>query len=212
LLIPDDFMPIAEECGAIVPIGTFALRAACEQVARWQQQRPSSTPLTVSVNISGRQLEQPDLCAEVLDALQTSGLPAGSLVLEVTESLILREEPWVVARLDELKALGVRLAIDDFGAGYSSLAALRQLPIDIVKIDQSFIEAIGVSVEGAAFARKIVELAHTLDLVITAEGVQTAEQYGELRHAGCELGQGFYFAEPVLTDEIPGLRPELSLR
>jgi EAL domain-containing protein (putative c-di-GMP-specific phosphodiesterase class I) len=92
------------------------------------------------------------------------------------------------------------------------LAALRQLPIDIVKIDQSFIEAIGTSVEGAAFARKIVELAHTLDLVIVAEGVQTEEQFAELRRAGCELGQGFYFAEPTLTDELPGLRPELSLR
>jgi diguanylate cyclase (GGDEF)-like protein len=212
LLIPDDFIPIAEECGAIVPIGTFALRQACEQVARWQQARPSSTPVTVSVNISGRQLEQPDLCAEVVNALATSGLAASSLVLEVTEALILREEPWVVARLDELKALGVRLAIDDFGAGYSSLAALRQLPIDIVKIDQSFIEAIGTSVEGAAFARKIVELAHTLDLVIVAEGVLTEEQFAELRRAGCELGQGFYFAEPTLTDELPGLRPELSLR
>jgi len=133
-------------------------------------------------------------------------------VLEITESLILRDEPWVVARLDELKALGVRLAIDDFGAGYSSLAALRQLPLDIVKIDESFIEAIGTSAEGAAFARKMVELAHTLDLVIVAEGVQTVEQFEELRRAGCELGQGYFFAEPAATDVLPALRADFARR
>jgi diguanylate cyclase (GGDEF)-like protein len=206
LLVAEEFIPIAEECGTIVPIGTFALREACRQVSQWQQQRPAGSLLTVSVNLSANQLEQPDLCAEVLDALRTSGLSADCLVIEITEALILREEPWVVSRLDELKALGVRLAIDDFGAGYSSLTALRQLPLDIVKIDQSFIEAIGTSSEAAPFAHKIVELGHTLDLLIVAEGVQTVEQLNELRRARCELGQGYYFAEPVCTDELPVLR------
>lgn len=207
LMVADDFVAVAEECGVIVPIGTFALREACAQVARWET---NSTPLSVSVNISAAQLEQTDLCAEISDALASSGLEASRLVLEITEALILRDEPWVITRLDELKALGVRLAIDDFGAGYSSLTALRQLPLDIVKIDESFIESIGTSTEAAPFARKIVELAHTLDLVIVAEGVQTSEQFEELRRARCELGQGYYFAEPTSTDELPALRPELQ--
>jgi diguanylate cyclase (GGDEF)-like protein len=200
LLVADDFVPIAEECGVIVPIGTLALREACEQVSRWQQ--AAGAALSVSVNISASQLEQPDLGAEVVDALRSSGLPASSLVLEITEALVLREEPWVAARLAELKQLGVRLAIDDFGAGYSSLAAVRQLPLDIVKIDQSFIDSIGTSVESAPFVAKIVELGHTLNLVVVAEGVQTAEQFEQLRRAGCELGQGYYFAAPTSDVQI----------
>lgn len=208
LLVADDFVSTAEECGVIVPIGTLALREACQRVSRWQLDRPTSSPLTVSVNISAGQLEQPDLCAEVVDALTTSGLPASCLVLELTEALILRDEPWVIERLRELKRLGVRLAIDDFGAGYSSLVAVRQLPIDIVKIDQSFVEAIGTSNEAAPFVRKIVELGHTLDLTVIAEGVQTAEQFDELRRARCELGQGFYFAAPSSTDEPPPWQAE----
>ncbi|MGH8889894.1 MAG: putative bifunctional diguanylate cyclase/phosphodiesterase [Acidothermaceae bacterium] len=201
LLVAEDFVPTAEECGVIVPIGTFALREACKQVAQWQAARPAGSSLTVSVNISAGQLEQPDLCAEVVDALTTSGLAASCLVLELTEGLILRDEPWVLERLNELKRLGVRLAIDDFGAGYSSLAAVRQLPVDIVKIDQSFIEAIGTSTEAAPFVRKMIELGHTLDLMVVAEGVQTREQFEELRRARCELGQGYYFAPPSSTDE-----------
>jgi len=203
LLVADDFVSTAEDCGVIVPIGTLALREACERVSGWQRERPTGSPLTVSVNISAGQLEQPDLCAEVVNALATSGLPASCLVLELTEALILRDEPWVIERLRELKRLGVRLAIDDFGAGYSSLMAVRQLPIDIVKIDQSFVEAIGTSNEAAPFVRKIVELGHTLDLMVVAEGVQTAEQFDELRRARCELGQGFFFAAPSSSDEPP---------
>jgi diguanylate cyclase (GGDEF)-like protein len=203
-MVADEFVDIAEECGAILQIGSFALRNACARVSEWQRER--GAPISVSVNISPTQLEQPQLCAEVAAALADSGLPAESLVLEVTETLVLRDEPWVTRRLDELKALGVRLAIDDFGAGYSSLTALRDMPIDIVKIDQSFIEAIGTVPDGAEFARKIVELAHTLDLVVVAEGVQSRAQFDVLRRARCELGQGFFFAEPTLADHLPTAR------
>lgn len=204
LMVAEEFVAIAEECGAMPQIGGFALRNACERVSGWQRER--SAPISVSVNISATQLEQPQLCADVAAALSDSGLPASSLVLEVTEALVLREEPWVMKRLDELKALGVRLAIDDFGAGYSSLVALRDMPIDIVKIDQSFIEAIGTVPDGAEFARKIVELGHTLDLVVVAEGVQSRAQFDVLRRARCELGQGFLFAEPTLADRLPTAR------
>jgi diguanylate cyclase (GGDEF)-like protein len=210
LMPAEDFVGVAEECGAILQIGSFALHEACRQAARWQAGRADDDLLSVTVNISALQLEQPELREEVIDALAESGLRPECLVIDITEALILRDEPWVVARLDELKELGLRLAIDDFGAGYSSLAALRQLPVDIVKIDRSFIEAIGTSSEAAPFARKIVELAHTLDLIVIAEGVQTAEQYDELRRARCELGQGFYFAEPSESPELPTAR--LALR
>lgn len=204
LMVAEEFVDVAEECGAIVSIGSFALRDACRRASEWQRER--QTPISVSVNISAAQLEQPQLCAEVAAALADSGLPAESLVLEVTEALVLREEPWVSRRLDELKALGLRLAIDDFGAGYSSLAALRDMPVDIVKIDQSFIEAIGTVPDGAEFARKIVELGHTLDLIVVAEGVQSRAQFDVLRRARCELGQGFFFAEPALTEHLPKVR------
>lgn len=204
LMVAEEFVDIAEECGAIVSIGSFALREACRRVSEWQRERQSS--ISVSVNISAAQLEQPQLAAEVAAALADSGLAPESLVLEVTEALVLREEHWVSRRLDELKALGVRLAIDDFGAGYSSLVALRDMPIDIVKIDRSFIEAIGTVPDGAEFARKIVELAHTVDLVVVAEGVQSRAQFDVLRRARCELGQGFFFAEPTLSDHLPSVR------
>lgn len=164
----------------------------------------------MSVNISARQLEQPDLCAEIRDALAATELPPSCLILEITEALILADEPWLLTRLRELEQLGVLLAVDDFGAGYSSLATLRELPLDIVKIDQSFVEEIGTSSDGSAIACKIVELGHTLDLQIIAEGVQTAEQFDELRRARCELAQGYFFAEPVLTDDLPVLRDDVA--
>jgi diguanylate cyclase (GGDEF)-like protein len=208
LLVPADFIAVAEECGALVPIGMWVLREATLQVQRWQQRR--GTPLTVSVNISAGQLAQPSLCAEVAEALAASRLAPNCLVLEITEALIIGDSPSTLARLHELKELGVQLAVDDFGAGYYSPAALQRFPVDIVKIDPSFVDGIGSSSDATAFARKIVDLAHTLDLQIIAEGVQRREQFDELRLARCELAQGYYFAEPSRTDELPGLRSELD--
>jgi diguanylate cyclase (GGDEF)-like protein len=212
-LVPADFIAVAEECGALVAIGTWVLREATLQVQRWQQRRSgqqSGTPLTVSVNISAGQLAHPRLCAEVAEALAVSRLTPNCLVLEITEALIIGDSPSTLARLHELKELGVQLAVDDFGAGYYSPAALQRFPVDIVKIDPSFVDGIGSSSDATVFARKIVDLAHTLDLQIIAEGVQRREQFDELRLARCELAQGYYFAEPCRTDELPGLRSELD--
>jgi len=210
LLVPADFIAIAEECGALISIGMWVLREATAQVRRWHDQLDGHRPLTVSVNISARQLEQPTLCADVASAIAASGLPASSLILEITEALILSDEVGTLARLHELKALGVQLAIDDFGAGYSSPAALRRFPLDIVKIDRSFVDGIGTSSEASAFAWKIIELAHTLDLQVIAEGVQNYEQLDELRRARCELAQGYYFAEPCRADQLPDAFPRLE--
>ena len=131
------------------------------------------------------------------------------LILDITEALIIGDRPSTLARLRELKQLGVQLAVDDFGAGYYSPAALQRFPVDVVKIDPSFVDGIGSSSDATAFARKIVDLAHTLDLQVIAEGVQRREQVDELRLARCELAQGYYFAEPCRTDELPALRSEL---
>jgi diguanylate cyclase (GGDEF)-like protein len=207
-LVPADFIAVAEECGALVPIGMWVLREATLQVQRWQQHR--GTSLTVSVNISAGQLAQPSLCAEVAEALAVSRFAPNCLILEITEALIIGDSPATLARLHELKELGVQLAVDDFGAGYYSPAALQRFPVDIVKIDPSFVDGVGSSSDATALARKIVDLAHTLDLRIIAEGVQRREQFDELRLARCELAQGYYFAEPSRTDELPGLRSELD--
>jgi diguanylate cyclase (GGDEF)-like protein len=206
-LVPADFIAVAEDCGALIPIGMWVLREATLQVRRWQQHR--GTPLTVSVNISAGQLAQENLCAEIAEALAVSRLAPTCLILDITEALIIGDSPSTLARLRELKQLGVQLAVDDFGAGYYSPAALQRFPIDIVKIDPSFVDGIGSSSDATAFARKIVDLAHTLDLQIIAEGVQRREQFDELRLARCELAQGYYFAEPCRTDELPALRSEL---
>ncbi|HEY3923919.1 MAG TPA: EAL domain-containing protein [Acidothermaceae bacterium] len=206
-LVPADFIAVAEECGALVPIGMWVLREATLQVRRWQQHR--GTPITVSVNISAGQLAQANLCTEIAEALAVSRLAPTCLILDITEALIIGDSPSTLARLRELKQLGVQLAVDDFGAGYYSPSALQRFPVDIVKIDPSFVDGIGSSSEATAFARKIVDLAHTLDLQIIAEGVQRREQFDELRLAHCELAQGYYFAEPCRTDELPALRSEL---
>ena len=206
-LVPADFIAVAEECGALVPIGMWVLREATLQVRRWQQHR--GAPLTVSVNISAGQLAQENLCTEIAEALAVSRLAPTCLILDITEALIIGDSPSTLARLRELKQLGVQLAVDDFGAGYYSPAALQRFPVDIVKIDPSFVDGIGSSSDATAFARKIVDLAHTLDLQIIAEGVQRREQFDELRLARCELAQGYYFAEPCRTDELPALRSEL---
>ena len=206
-LVAADFIAVAEECGALVPIGMWVLREATLQVRRWQLHH--GRPLTVSVNISEGQLAQPGLCAEIAEALAVSRLAPKCLILEITEALIIADAAPTLARLHELKEVGVQLAVDDFGAGYYSPAALQRFPVDTVKIDPSFVDGIGSSSDATAFARRIVDLAHALDLQVIAEGVQRREQLDELRLAGCEFGQGNYFAEPRRTDELPGLRSEL---
>jgi diguanylate cyclase (GGDEF)-like protein len=203
LVPPLEFIPLAEQTGLILPIGQWVLREACRQAGRWNADRHGKAPLTVSVNLSALQLQQHDLPGTVTQALSDGGLDPHCLILEITESVLLHDTDTdaVNQRLHALKALGVYLAIDDFGTGYSSLAYLRRFPVDILKIDKSFVDEVQHGSPASALARAIVNLGHTLELATVAEGIETAEQLVEVRESGCGFGQGYYFAKPLsLTD------------
>ena len=213
LLPPSEFIPLAEETGQIVPIGQWVLEEACRSIRALSRGR---APLHASVNLSARQLQETDLLDQVAAALRDAGLEPGDLVLEVTETLIMQEPHTMIARLRALKELGVRLAIDDFGTGYSSLAYLQNLPVDILKIDRSFIHD-SVPSGLSPLARGIVDLGRAMRLVLVAEGIERREQADALRRAGCELGQGYYLARPMemealelllRTTPVLGIEPE----
>jgi EAL domain-containing protein (putative c-di-GMP-specific phosphodiesterase class I) len=203
LIPPLDFIPMAEETSMIIPIGEWVLREACRQTAAWNARRDGKRALSVSVNISAVQLDQTDLPQVVESALANSGLPATCLVIELTESLLVDHRPSTLHQLEQIKSLGVRLAIDDFGTGYSSLAYLRRFPVDIIKIDKSFVDDVGDVPAAAALTLGIIQLGQALNLSTIAEGIEYAEQLSELTDGNCELGQGYYFAEP-LNDKALG--------
>jgi diguanylate cyclase (GGDEF)-like protein len=205
LIAPREFIPLAEETGLILPIDIWALTQACAQASDWNRQRGQRPPLTLSVNLSVRQLQRADLPDIVARILLNTGFAPEHLVLEITESLLLHRTDVILDRLRELKQLRVRLAVDDFGTGYSSLAYLRHLPVDILKIDKSFVDEITSRPEASGLARAIVQLGRTLGLVTVAEGIEALDQRNELREAGCDLGQGFYFAKPLTAAEIEPL-------
>jgi EAL domain-containing protein (putative c-di-GMP-specific phosphodiesterase class I) len=188
---PDLFIPLAEEMGLIVEIGRWVLLEGCRRAVEIQAE--AGAPLTMAINLSVKQLQDPGIVADVRAALDASGLDPARLTLEITESVMMTDPDVVVQRLHALKALGLRLAMDDFGTGYSSLSYLSRLPVDILKMDRSFLA--GVSPHGLTNA--VVSLGATLDLVVVAEGVERAEQWERLRDLGCELGQGFHFARPM---------------
>src|SRR4051812_8079862 len=209
LVPPPQFIPLAEENGSIVALGRQILRTACRQAARWLHEFPSEQTRIMSVNLSGRQLEDPNIVADVAAALADSGLPAGALVLEITETVLMRDTEATMARLTALKALGVRLAVDDFGTGYSSLRYLRRFPIDILKMAKPFVDGLEVGDdEGRALARAIVELATSLKLACIAEGIEAPAQADVLHELGCGLGQGFHFARPMAPDAMAALIAE----
>jgi diguanylate cyclase (GGDEF)-like protein/PAS domain S-box-containing protein len=197
LITPDRFVPIAEMNGMVLPIGAWVLQEACRQAATWRAQHPERTTLGVAVNVSARQVASPSLVDHVSDALQAAGLDPAHLTLELTESTLV-EDPTVAAqRLTALRSLGIRLAIDDFGTGYSSLSYLRQFPLDILKIDRSFIGTISASDHLPAIVRGLLDLGHTLGLTTVAEGVELDLQREQLRAVGCDYAQGFLFARPL---------------
>jgi diguanylate cyclase (GGDEF)-like protein/PAS domain S-box-containing protein len=199
---PLDFIPLAEETGLIVGIGGWVLREACRQGVELQRRFPKDPALSMSVNLSARQLQHAELISEVRSALRASGLPPASLVLEITETAMMQDADMAILRLNELKEIGVRLAIDDFGTGYSSLNYLRSFPVDIVKIDRSFVMEIDRGGDQSVLTAGIVELAGSLRLRAVAEGIETAEQLEQLLAMGCEFGQGFYFARPLDLDAL----------
>jgi diguanylate cyclase (GGDEF)-like protein/PAS domain S-box-containing protein len=200
-LLPQHFIPLAEETGLIVQLGAWVLRQSCRQVKRWRQANPDQS-LTIAVNISGRQLHELDIVRETREAISESGVDPRAVVLEITESVLMQQKGSVLERLTELKALGVHLAIDDFGTGYSSLSYLQRFPIDMIKIAKPFVEDIGGGLEQSALARAIIGLGETLKLRTVAEGVERSEQCMSLIQLGCELGQGYYFSPPLTPADI----------
>jgi diguanylate cyclase (GGDEF)-like protein/PAS domain S-box-containing protein len=201
MLGPDTFIPLAEETGLIVPIGRWVLREACREGRQMQTLLGTDPPLSMSVNLSVKQLQHSDIAADVRDALAESGLAAGSLTLEITESVLMTDTDLAVQRLGELKQLGVRLAMDDFGTGYSSLSYLSRFPVDILKMDRSFLSD-GASPTSSALASAVVALGETLQLEVVAEGIEYREQWLGLRELGCDSGQGFLFAKPMDADAM----------
>ena len=210
LLPPGTFIQLAEETGLIVPLTRWALLVACRQAAVWNQ--PGYGPLEVSVNLSLVNLEDSEIVEDVADALRASEISPGHLVLEITESTVMREHNVGREILHDLKKLGVRLALDDFGTGYSSLSRLSELPFDSLKIPRPFIERITHDDQDFALTRGIVDLGHHLDLTIVAEGIETASQLGSVRAIGCELGQGFLLAKPAPAPLIDPLHDRTSAR
>jgi diguanylate cyclase (GGDEF)-like protein/PAS domain S-box-containing protein len=197
LVPPLSFIPLAEETGIIVPLGRWVLEEACRQIKLLQQSYPSDPPLSMAVNLSARQLQRPEIVQEVTDAMSSTGVDPKSLVLEITESVMMEDMELSIERLRELKELGVELAVDDFGTGYSSLNYIRRFPVDILKVDKSFIDGINEEGEDSALTAAIIELAGILRLQPVAEGIETAEQLARLLELDCGLGQGYYFAKPL---------------
>jgi diguanylate cyclase (GGDEF)-like protein len=204
LVAPNHFIPICEQTGMIVALGSWVLRDACRHGARWQREHPQPEPISLSVNISPRQLLEPDFVAEIRAILDETGFETTSLILEITENVFIEDVVSVTARLEEIRRLGVRIALDDFGTGFSSLGYLARLPIDVLKLDRSFVSELGPRNERALF-HGIVALAHSLELSAVAEGVETEDQLSVLRDAGCERGQGYLFARPMSAERMAAL-------
>jgi diguanylate cyclase (GGDEF)-like protein len=205
LLPPGEFIPIAEESALILQIGAWTLREACDQASRWRALFGDRAPLPVSVNVSARQLAQADLPEIVRQVLRETGLSAGDLAIEVTETALIVDSSGPAASLRELKALGVRILLDDFGTGYSSLSHLQRFPIDALKIDRSFVMHLGAGEDDRAIVRAIAAMANALGLEVVAEGVESAEQAAEAQALGCGWAQGYYFARPAPPSEVESL-------
>lgn len=197
---PDIFIPLLEKVGLIHFLGVWMLQQACQQLAIWQQEFPPSSRLTMNVNLSTRQLLQPDLVAQVQTILHRTGIAPHSLKLEITETALIDNQERAIAILQDLKALGIQLYIDDFGTGYSSLARLQDLPVDALKIDRSFIQSKRWDISEA-----IIDLALRLGLNVVAEGIETSEDMATLRGLGCEQMQGYFFSKPVDSTQIGAL-------
>lgn len=202
LVSPAEFIPVAEEMGLIVAIGRMVMYTSMRQVREWQDTQPDEWSLNLSINLSARQLYEPDVVGEVVEALTATGFDPTHLTLEITETALMHDTSTVSTRLEELRTAGARIALDDFGTGYSSLSYLRNFPIDVLKVDKSFIDDIASSSERANLARGIIELGRTMHLDIIAEGIEDPLQVVELLRLHCSMGQGFHFARPLPADEL----------
>jgi EAL domain-containing protein (putative c-di-GMP-specific phosphodiesterase class I) len=197
MIPPGVFIPLAEETGLILPLGLWVLRAACSQLHDWQDRAPELAGLIMSVNLSSKQLAQPDLVERLDQVLQETGLAPQHLKLEITESVIMEHPNSAAEILRQIKNRGIQLSLDDFGTGYSSLSYLHRFPIDTLKVDRSFVNRIDVEDGDPVIVQTIVALAHNLRMQVVAEGVETAGQVERLKTMGCQFAQGYYFSRPV---------------
>jgi diguanylate cyclase (GGDEF)-like protein/PAS domain S-box-containing protein len=211
LVPPMEFVPLAEETGLIVPLGVWALEQACMQAVRWHEAAPDDALLSMSVNLSPRQLAEPALPNDVARVLHDTGIQPSALWLEITESTLMRDAESALSALGALQALGLHLAVDDFGTGYSSLAYLERLPVEALKIDRSFTAGVGARKDSTAIVGAVVGLARALQLSTVAEGIETPEQFQQLRAMGCEIGQGYLFG-PARPAEAYGVDPRAMFR
>jgi predicted signal transduction protein with EAL and GGDEF domain len=201
LIGPDQFLNVAEETEMILPIGRWVLNEACRQMRVWHTRWPVTPPLSVSVNVSGKQLIEAGFVNHVRACLLTTGLEPRDLKLEITESAIMTDPDTAASQLDRLRSLGVGVSLDDFGTGYSSLSYLRQFPIDTLKIDRSFLQQATSDDKGTEIVRAIVTLAHSLSMDLVAEGVEELQQVDRMRSLGCENCQGYYFSRPLNVED-----------
>jgi EAL domain-containing protein (putative c-di-GMP-specific phosphodiesterase class I) len=202
LISPADFIPLAEETGLIVPIGQWVLAEACRQARLWQQEFPTAPDLVMSVNLSPRQFQHPSLVEDIAGILRDSGLDPERLELEITEGAVMADADGARETLQRLRAIGISLAIDDFGTGYSSLGYLKRFPVSVLKIDQSFVRGLGHDEQDLAIVRGVIALARSLNLSVTAEGIETFEQLAHLRELGCNHGQGYLLSRPLTSDAL----------
>jgi diguanylate cyclase len=202
LVAPSRFIPVAEESGLIIPIGTWVLHEACRQLRRWQATRYGGLEGAVEVNLSARQVDDPQIVATVERILSETGLAPSRLTLEITESALMNDASSALDVLHALKDLGVTLAIDDFGTGYSSLSYLQRFPLDILKIDKTFVDELGTTPRGSEIVAAVINLAHALGLQVIAEGVESDRQLAELERLGCDFAQGYLFSRPVPAHEL----------
>jgi EAL domain-containing protein (putative c-di-GMP-specific phosphodiesterase class I) len=205
LTSPTSFIPVAEESQLIVPVGRWVIEEACNKVAEWQSLQPDAAPVRIAVNLSGRQIGDPQLLPTVSAAIEASGIDPPTLSFELTESVLFEESGVSEPIMRSLRGIGVRLVLDDFGSGFSSLGYLKRFPLDGIKLDRSFIENVADGLTDAQIVKAVVEMARALGLEIVAEGVETADQLAAVRNLGCHQAQGFYFMPPLPAEEVPGV-------
>jgi EAL domain-containing protein (putative c-di-GMP-specific phosphodiesterase class I) len=205
MISPAEFIPLAEATGLILPLGHWVLLTACLQLVTWALQE-DSTHLTIAVNVSARQFRQPDVVEQILDIIRQTDANPHLLKLELTESLLVDDVEDIIQKMVALKAAGLCFSLDDFGTGYSSLTYLKRLPLDQLKIDQSFVRDVLTDANDAAIARTIVALSQSMGLSVIAEGVESAEQRDYLASQGCHAYQGYYFGRPMPISEFEALR------
>ena len=205
LVPPNEFIPISESTGLIIPMTVQILHSACSQVVRWQEKAGSGTPLSIAVNLSGKHFGHPALVEQIKTVIQETGIHAGSLKLELTESAVMDNAETAILMLKQIKETGVQISIDDFGTGYSSLSYLHRFPIDLLKVDRSFVSAMEENTENGEIVRTVIALAKALNLKVVAEGIESIHQFHQLRILGCEYGQGYLFSKPLPVAEIERL-------